>query len=267
MTSLPFPSRWRNDVIRILLVGGGGTGSHLLTGLARMHAAMLELGHPGLKVALCDPDRVSRHNVGRQLFSPQDVGRFKSDALIQRVNLFFGLQWVSHPAALSSLRHVHADLLIGCVDTAAARRCIARVHDGWWLDCGNDARTGQVILGGSRGKIRSPLIPVESVPTVLDLYPALRNPRLKEANAPSCSMAESLRRQDLFINQAVATAALDLLWDWFRRDRLTAHGVFLNLESKTSRPLPLDPALWARMSGGTFPPKPKTKTQCKTPKN
>lgn len=33
--------------VTVWLLGAGGTGSELLDGLARLHAALLALGHPG----------------------------------------------------------------------------------------------------------------------------------------------------------------------------------------------------------------------------
>ena len=274
MISLQLPSAFRQQV-RILLAGAGGNGSAMLNGLARMDLALRELGHPGLSVTLCDPDRVSPANVGRQMFSPADVGAFKCDTLIQRVNLFYGLDWTALPQKLDGKTDLGAagqrnmDLLITCVDTAAARRtigkaCVSRSHGtfcDWWLDLGNEARTGQFVLGNLREKLNHLDFTIsnkewaegyqqpEKIPHVLDLFPALADPKFKESNAPSCSVAESLRKQDLFINQTVATFALDLLWDWFRRGSITAHGGFINLETKTVRPLPIDPAVWARMRG------------------
>ena len=68
------PSLLRGQV-SVALVGCGGVGSQVLTGLARLHKALVSLGHPGgLHVTAFDPDTVSESNVGRQLFSPADVG-------------------------------------------------------------------------------------------------------------------------------------------------------------------------------------------------
>lgn len=68
--------------------------------------------------------------------------------------------------------------------------------------------------------------------------------------APSCSLAEALERQELFVNQAVATWALELLWRLFRYGRVEWHGAFVNLASGRATPLPVDPEAWARMGAG-----------------
>ena len=54
--------------VTVNLIGAGGTGSQVLTCLARLDTALRGLGHPGLFVTLYDPDTVTEANIGRQLF-------------------------------------------------------------------------------------------------------------------------------------------------------------------------------------------------------
>ncbi len=55
-------SRLLTRAVNVVLVGAGGTGSHVLRRLANMHLAMVELGHPaGLDVVVIDPDTVSKN--------------------------------------------------------------------------------------------------------------------------------------------------------------------------------------------------------------
>lgn len=49
----------------------------------------------------------------------------------------------------------------------------------------------------------------------------------------------ALERQDLFINQTIATFALQLLWSFIRNGGLDIHGYFINLESGRVSPLPI----------------------------
>ena len=42
--------------VTVNLIGGGGTGSQVLTNLARLDVTLRALGHPGLFVTLYDPD-------------------------------------------------------------------------------------------------------------------------------------------------------------------------------------------------------------------
>lgn len=220
------PTSFLTRQVNILLVGCGGNGSQMLTGLARLHVALRAIGHPGIVVKACDPDLVTAANVGRQLFSLADVGLPKASILVHRLNLFYGLDWDAFPRPFSETKGTHANMIIGCVDTAAARREIAAASKSlYWLDLGNDTTTGQVILGG------------HGLPTVMDCYPKLKRIK-KEDNTPSCSLAEALEKQDLFINQAVSTWALHLLWTLFRRGGADHHGYYINLTSGRVTPLP-----------------------------
>jgi PRTRC genetic system ThiF family protein len=116
-----------------------------------------------------------------------------------------------------------------------------------WLDLGNRAQDGQVVLG----------IPAQNeehraytyrLPTVLELFPELVSDgkKLDADDTPSCSLAQALERQHLFVNQAVVTPALQLLWQIFRFGRISWHGAFVNLASGRTTPLPIDPEAWKR---------------------
>src|ERR1700748_3754425 len=79
--------------VTINLIGAGGTGSQLLTALARMNHALTALGHAGIFVRVFDNDLVDTANLGRQLFTTAELGLYKSVALINRINRFFGTNW------------------------------------------------------------------------------------------------------------------------------------------------------------------------------
>ena len=236
--------------VRIDVAGAGGSGCHMVNGLTRLHLSLLALGHPaGLSVTLWDDDKVTEANIGRQLFAPGDVGHYKSTILINRINAYYGLKWVSAQERLKR-QSLKTDFLVGCVDTKIARRDFHRIFQAryprYWLDLGNDACTGQVILGESV-QVKPNLV---RLPAVTELFPKQLNGK-KEDAAPSCSLAVALERQELFINQAVATFALNLLWRLFRFGEIDHHGYFVNLECGVATPLPIDPEAWARFD---FPP-------------
>ena len=66
---------WRNRRIVITIVGCGGTGSQIVTGMPYLHQALLASGHPyGLRVFLVDGDRITETNCVRQPFSRSEVG-------------------------------------------------------------------------------------------------------------------------------------------------------------------------------------------------
>lgn len=275
MKEILLPEDFLNKPIAIDLIGAGGNGSQMLYGLAKIHFGLLAIGHPhGLAVRLYDPDSVTDANVGRQSFSPADVGHNKAIILIHRVNTFYGLNWDAVGAKYNEDRR-QPHLVIGCVDSAKSRQailtCVKRNWSGWWLDLGNSERTGQVVLGkysriiDDKTRTRDAALERECrPPTVLELFPHLADPKLKEDDTPSCSLAVALQRQDLFINQTVATFALHLLWSWLSKGRLNHHGYFINLEMGQVMPMKLDPEAWQRIRDNS---KPKAKRKAKAKAN
>ena len=90
--------------IRILVVGCGGNGSAIVSGLPYLHQAMLAFGHPGgLQVTLIDPDTVSETNCVRQPFCRTEIGFPKAIVLAHRINLFWGLNWQGMQAQIQQI--------------------------------------------------------------------------------------------------------------------------------------------------------------------
>lgn len=238
-------SRLLNKTIAVHVIGCGGTGTQVLSGLARLHVTLLELGHPGgLDVTVWDDDRVEAHNVGRQLFFPCDVGRFKSDVMVNRLNLAYGLQWKSRARRFDGAGYLSADLVIGCVDTKASRQLIlsfvSQSRSCYWLDFGNSSGDGQVLLG-NRSRNQDSALPL---PT--DLFPELVDGP-EDTETPTCSVRASVARQGLFLNQMVATWGLELLFRLFTTGKLDWHGVFINTSTGSATKLKVDPAAWSRL--------------------
>lgn len=233
---------------RIALVGAGGTGSQMVPCLARMDRALRALHLPPLHVTLYDADLVSAANVGRLLFYPDDVGQSKAVLLIHRANLGFGLAWEAAPVQLGKDRPPRpCDVLITCVDTGAARREILAGLDmldppAYWLDVGNEASTGQVWLGqfprldelGTHARGGQPLLP-----RITEAFPRFFDGTEPETDAPSCSLAEALETQDLFVNDHCARWASHLLWTLLRRAEIEHHGYWINLRDGSVAPVPV----------------------------
>ncbi|WP_434667759.1 PRTRC system ThiF family protein [Paraburkholderia sp. A3BS-1L] len=247
------PSHMLNGPWKVVVVGAGGTGSALLPSLARLHHAMIELGHPGgIECTVYDDDTVSEFNVGRQGFYPNDVGQYKATLLVNRLNLLMGTNWLAEPRRVDSKVNLRTDIVIGCVDSRRARHAIVQAANRggcrYYLDCGNETDRGQVILG-EFGKPRH-----DRLPHVGDLFPDLLNAKNdKGDDTPSCSMADALRKQSLVINQAISVQAFNLLWSLFRNGGLSFSGVFVSLATGRTNPIPIDPAAWARF-GYEAPP-------------
>lgn len=240
------PDQFGNRAINVQLVGCGGNGAQMLMGLASLDAAMRAISSRSLHVTVVDDDTVSEANLGRQPFYRCDIGASKARTLTERVNIAHGLDWRAiHGRAPAAIGLDGIDLLISCVDTAAARRALGdaiaegRSSPRYWLDLGNRATDGQFILGcpePAYGK------KVGRLPTVLEYFPEIADENIAEDDAPSCSVAEALERQSLFVNRVVASHALALLFDLLGRGSIGHAGAFINLASGQSLPIPLPSA-------------------------
>ena len=258
--------------IRVHLVGVGGNGAQMASCLARLNIAMLAFGHPfGLHVTAFDDDRVAPSNVGRQIYSPSDIGQYKAILSVHRLNQFYGLDWDAlpqrYPLTAQAIDGPAPDLLISCVDTAQARLQLHELmfnrartgYDGgyryggakaipYWLDLGNTEAQAQVVLGQPKWP-RCPLRQEwERLPCVTELFRELlaRDQRLDEEHQPSCSVALSLASQGLFVNDLAVRWAGQLLYELLCAGRLRQHGVLINLTSKRCGPIDIDPQVWKR---------------------
>jgi hypothetical protein len=97
--------------------------------------------------------------------------------------------------------------VISCVDTRKARATIAQCAEDWsevdyWLDLGNNADSGQFVLGepqnrrNRRHRLR--------LRTVSELLPEVIQGELDGNGLPSCSAAEAVEWQEPFVNPTLA---------------------------------------------------------------
>lgn len=234
--------------ITIDLIGAGGTGSQVLTSLGRLHATLILLGHPGIFVRCWDDDIVDTANMGRQLFSAADLYINKSVVLISRLNAFFGTDWQAKPYKFDPKSF--SNITITCVDSIVARIQISKLLKAkkglhfsdtpfYWLDMGNGHKHGQIVLGTVQAigqPVSEQFQTVRSMPHVIKKFPELKKMK-DEESGPSCSLAEAIGKQDLFINSIIAQFGVNLLWKLFREGMITHHGAYVNLNTMIVNPI------------------------------
>ena len=242
--------------ITVNLIGAGGTGSQVLTSLARLDVTLRALEHPGLSVRLYDPDTVSEANIGRQLFSESEIGLNKARCLISRVNNFFGNNWAAqarlYPSKLKHAGHDDmANIFITCTDNVESRIKLWEMlkvvrkygfadmqNPLYWFDFGNGQTFGQVLLGTIK-EIAQPVSkkfqPAAAMPVITE-FTDYAEVEVKDSG-PSCSLAEALEKQDLFINSTLAQLGCNILWKMFRRGMIEHRGLYLNLETLKTNPI------------------------------
>jgi PRTRC genetic system ThiF family protein len=235
--------------VTVNLIGVGGTGSQVLTCLARIDHALQGLGHPGLHVRAYDPDFVSESNIGRQLFSTSDLGLNKALVLVTRLNRFFLNKWEAVPEIFQM--DESANITISCVDNVKSRiemnghfKSVLKTsrtdykEEMYWLDFGNARNTGQIVLGTVRPVDQPTIEGIESVSelkTIADLFDLTEVK--DEDSGPGCSLAESLTKQDLFVNSTLAQLGSALLWKLISTGSIDYHGAYLNLQTMNVNPI------------------------------
>ena len=244
----------------IVLVGCGGSGSFLAESVCR-----LLIGR-ATDLYLVDMDRVEEHNIGRQAFGPEDRGRFKAQALAERLARRFD-RTVGYSIQPFD-RTLHSEvfgrpsgrlrLLLGCVDNSAARRAIATTLDGrsdvLWLDCGNGRNSGQVLLGNATrpDMLRGTFLPKEGVCRALPA-PSLQRPDLLDAPpapqlALDCSQAIATAEQCGTINQIIAAIAAGFV-EKLLAGSCTWMASYFDVDDGTLRCVPAEPKTVADIVG------------------
>ncbi len=246
--------------ITINLIGCGGTGSRILSGLASINVALRALEKVGISVTVYDPERISETNIGRQLYSPSDIGLFKSDVIVSRINRFYGFDWRSviekygmdYSKKYLFMANSKANITIMAVDTLKSRLNIDKLlrlkgeapneerKPIYIIDTGNSRYSGQVMLY-TPFEIEQPDMSKESeieaisfIESPFKQYPEMFKD-IDNTSEPSCSMPEALIKQDLFVNILVADHAMNLLWGLLNNAFTISSGVFINSKLNSTR--------------------------------
>lgn len=242
--------------VTICVIGCGGTGSQVLTSLARINYSLQALGHPGVYVVTYDPDTISESNVGRQLFSNSDIGFNKAVLLTTRVNAFYGTSWEAIPDYFNKETGIQCNFTLTCVDNVKARLEVDNLLRNYtertsyrepymtayyWLDLGNARNTGQVVMG-SLCKIKQPdSVSFETIDRLPLLTERFNLKKVKDKDSgPSCSHADALREQNLFINSTLAQLGCDMIWEMLTEGMINYGGFYLNLKTKCMNPMYLE---------------------------
>jgi PRTRC genetic system ThiF family protein len=252
-----------NEPPKLVIVGCGGTGSLVAEGLCRL------LINSNLTLMLADFDRVEPHNLLRQNFFAGEVGKFKSQVLAERLSQQYGRKigytvmpyerdLFDEPLGAGLYHKAMSLIIIGCVDTAEARRSIADSMssnwNNWWLDAGNGHHSGQVLLGNA-GKpeglkesfdIASHVVSKLPLPSLQ--LPALLIPPVEQTRPRDCAEAIADDEQSPTINQAMAMLVVDFVYRLLS-GTLTNMGAYIDLDSGTLQTIPAAPATVARMCG------------------
>ena len=249
------------NTLRFIVVGAGGTGSFVVPAIARLIYELKQQQNKSAEMLIVDPDVVENGNIPRSNFCFAEVGRYKAQALAERVSTAWGIETSFSCERFDADKHLKSSnsdyrnltLIVGCVDNYLARREMHRALDEfrsygeasrvWWIDGGNGKTAGQVLLGSST----KPLKP-EQYFTGTSICRALPSPSLQhrdllepeklEARSDvSCPERVRLGEQGLNINQRVAIEMVEILSSLLLTRDLRRFAVYFELESGTTRSL------------------------------
>lgn len=131
---------------------------------------------------------------------------------------------------------------IGAILKQLNKRHSYRDQPKYWLDYGNSQYTGQVLLA-TIGKISQPnskkYKTTEILPFVTEEFGELLQQSEAKDDTPSCSLAEALEKQDLYINGSLAQMGCSLLWSMFRNGFTQYRGFFHNIGEFRTQPIPI----------------------------
>ena len=243
--------------VELVLVGCGGTGSWLAPHLVRIARLFHDLHGIEPRVVFIDKDRVEERNTYRQNFVPAEIGRNKAEALAIRYGLSACTEIIasSKPFAVSDYQHGYTEentlgIFAGCVDNAAARRELEQTLLLWrqnrfnvLVDCGNNKRSGQVIVGTTPVNDRNPFRTFPGYSTWLP-KPSVwhkelanenhaeekKSKRRRGAHEMSCAEIAMMDQQGLSINATIASIAADYLVHILLTQNLNRFATYVDLD-------------------------------------
>lgn len=260
----PIPFGIADSSLSIVVVGCGGTGSHLVQILARLMFDLREKNQRPLQLTLVDGDRVERKNVGRQLFSTHEIGKNKAQALAARFNALFGLAITAVPEMatqrlLQQLAPARQEvgILVGAVDNVAARTslAVALASQSWriWIDAGNHFNEGQVSLGtttsveGLRGSLKLGTI-CTALPAPTIMCPDLLQEDPEDV-VDDCATAIADDRQSLLVNSHMSHIVGGYLHQLVTKRHVNSFYTEVNVAAMSMRSIPITQTNVSRVTG------------------
>jgi PRTRC genetic system ThiF family protein len=263
-----------NRLLKLVLVGCGGTGSWLAGGIARVAWELKRMGRQ-VEVQFWDFDRVGSQNVPRQCFAPCEIGLFKAETLALRYGAAWGINIAAYlqpfdPSRLQVKGYYYSHnqpltILLGAVDNANARRRIAATLENnnrqapstWWMDTGNSKSSCQVLIG-THNRVEELqeafTLSCNALPSPVLQHPELLEPLPEELPGAggklSCAELVAANAQSMTINKLASSLAEDMLIRLLT-GKLNYFAVYADQESGTARAHYTNPCEVAAVIGKT----------------
>lgn len=210
----------------IIIVGVGGTGSHLVSFLSQLIGNNEEF-RSNHRVILVDQDLVEEKNLRTQKFLASDVGRNKAEVLAERYQAVFGMdisyvdKFITCQEDIDRLMSTtHVNIVVSCVDNNKARRVIDEYFNNpeyfrhyiykqiIYIDTGNSSGaeelTGQTVVGYRKS---SEII----LPSVSTYFPQMLQDEIEPEPVASCGEEMLHNIQNIGANITSACTVFNLL--------------------------------------------------------
>lgn len=230
----------------VVIVGAGGTGSLVACDFARFIAT--GTGNERVSMALIDGDIVEKKNCSRQMFSAEDIGLNKAEALGIALSEVYGITPVVRAsyiessddvrtvvrAALSQLPSYYGEsripVVISCVDNIPARKAIEdffeEEKDCYYIDSGNDFSSGQCIYAYKEdGRVISPTVSFYGF-----VYDGAETRSRQEI---SCAELNNVAPQHLLTNREAAQNILAALYTLLQKNEVMDGFVMFDAFNRT----------------------------------
>jgi len=227
--------------INIDLVGVGGTGSYVLQGLAKLNLVHKELviNSQGINVNVYDPDIISKSNTVRQLYNDNEIGESKAMTIVSNINRNYGFDWNAYEEEYDVKKVKETQIIILCPDNMKVRKQVynyvehkARlINHGegiYIIDFGNSYNYGQIYVSYIPG------INVKKEKANFGFAKSYLETK-EDLNEPSCSIAEAISKQKLFMNPLLANHGLNLLDELLTKEQMIHKGIYVSLETLSSK--------------------------------
>lgn len=228
---------------RIVVIGCGGNGSHLVSDVARLVSTLTEKP----SIILIDGDSVEEKNLIRQHFIAADLGKNKAEVLASRYGGAYGVDIGYYSEYLTDENfskligtNNYMTLFITCTDNLKSRLLVSQQSDSIWIDLGNEERGGQVSFSSLKRPSFYSIERIDSanrsfaVPTIFEIYPDMEQ-RAKEEipiGQRSCAeIAEEAPEQVGFVNVMAAAIAKNFVHALLTRQPITTHQVHFTLDN------------------------------------
>lgn len=229
--------------IKIDLIGVGGTGSYVLQGLAKLNLVHNEvvMNSQGINVNVYDPDVISESNTVRQLYNEDEIGESKAKTIVSNINRNYGFDWNAYEDEYDVKKIKETQVIILCPDNMKVRKQVydyvshkikgQNINYGegvYIVDFGNSYDYGQVYVS---------YVPGKNVKTETASYGFSKDylKTKEDLNEPSCSIAEAISKQKLFMNPLLASHGLNLLDELLTKEQMIYKGIYVSLETLSSK--------------------------------